>query len=194
MPVEPPPAPPPQAAEPAPPPPLPAEEEAPRAPRDEPLPPPATREEAPAPAPALGEPVVAPKTVKHYEWQSESLFAFDKADLTPAGKTAIDQKIAEYGPVDTIDGVIVTGHADRIGKPAYNQRLSERRAAAVKQYLLSKGISDARITTSGKGSTEPVTGDKCKKLGPATYKNKKLVQCLAPDRRVEIDVKGKTEQ
>ena len=123
---------------------------------------------------------------------NRAMFDFNKAVLKPSGKRAIDKQISEYGPGDTVESVIVTGHTDRIGSVSYNKKLSQRRADAVKKYLLSKGIPATVISTEAKGKSEPVTGDKCRKMGKETFKNKKLVNCLAPDRRVTIDVKGKT--
>jgi OOP family OmpA-OmpF porin len=81
--------------------------------------------------------------------------------------------------------VLVTGHTDRIGTQQYNQRLSERRADAVRDYLVSRGVPKDRIETLGMGKTQPVPGVVC------NQKNlKELIVCLAPNRRVEIEVKG----
>ena len=82
--------------------------------------------------------------------------------------------------------ILVVGHTDRIGSDSYNQKLSERRAAAVKTYLVSKGIEANRVYTEGKGEKQPVTGDKCKGNAPT----KALIQCLQPDRRADIEVIG----
>jgi OOP family OmpA-OmpF porin len=82
--------------------------------------------------------------------------------------------------------IIAVGHADRFGTDAYNQKLSEKRAEAVKAYLVSKGVEPNRVYTEGKGKKQPITkADQCK--GP---KSKKTVDCLQPDRRVEIEVIG----
>ena len=82
--------------------------------------------------------------------------------------------------------VEVSGHTDSIGSDAYNQRLSERRAAAVKTYLVSKGVDANRVYTEGKGETQPVTGNKCDKVGGRAAQ----ISCLQPDRRVEVEVIG----
>ena len=82
--------------------------------------------------------------------------------------------------------IIAVGHTDRFGSDAYNQKLSEKRAAAVKAYLVSKGIEANRIYTEGKGKKNPVTKpDQCP--GP---KSKKTIACLQPDRRVDIELIG----
>ena len=116
---------------------------------------------------------------------ADTLFDFDKAVLKPAGKEALDQVAAKAQGVN-LEVITAVGHTDRIGSKAYNQKLSERRAAAVKTYLVSKGIPANRIYTEGKGLTQPVTkpGD-CK--GP---KSKKVIECLQPDRRVDVELIG----
>jgi len=80
------------------------------------------------------------------------------------------------------------GHADRIGPNQYNEKLSAERAEAVKQYLAQKGIEQQRVRSEGRGENQPVTGDQCK-----GQKGAKLISCLQPDRRVEIEVRGTRE-
>ncbi|WP_126445329.1 outer membrane protein OmpA [Sulfuricystis multivorans] len=144
---------------------------------------------APAPAPAA-KPAPAPKpAAKKVTLAADTLFDFDKAILRPEGKAKLDKLVSDIGTIK-LEVIIAVGHADRIGKDAYNQKLSERRAAAVKDYLVSKGIEANRIYAEGKGEKQPVTGDKCKKMGPENRRNKKLIECLQPDRRVEIEVIG----
>ena len=84
--------------------------------------------------------------------------------------------------------VLVTGHTDRIGSQAYNQKLSERRANAVRDYLVSKGVARDKIETLGMGKTQPVPGVVCNQAYPK--ERKALIECLAPNRRVEVEVKG----
>ena len=81
--------------------------------------------------------------------------------------------------------VLVTGHTDPIGSQAYNQKLSERRADAVRDYLVSKGVPKDKIETLGMGKTQPVPGVVCNMKAM-----KELIACLAPNRRVEVEVKG----
>ena len=93
---------------------------------------------------------------------ADALFDFNKATLRPEGKAKIDEVAAKASQL-VLEVVIAVGHADRIGSAAYNQKLSEKRAAAVKDYMVSKGIPANRIYTEGKGSTQPVTKpDQCK--------------------------------
>lgn len=121
--------------------------------------------------------------------QAETLFDFDKSVLRTDGKKKLDDevvgKMKEYPQVEV---VLVTGHADRIGSDAYNQKLSQRRADAVKDYLVGQGIEVKRLETAAKGEAEPVVScDDVK--GKVSGKNKKLVECLQPNRRVMLEVK-----
>ena len=84
-----------------------------------------------------------------------------------------------------LEVVLVTGHTDRIGTEAYNQKLSERRADAVRDYLVSKGVDKAKIETIGLGEKQPVVQCDQKNL-------KALIECLQPNRRVEVQAKGET--
>ena len=117
---------------------------------------------------------------------SKALFDFDKAVLKPEGKAAIDSEIiTKLSQVQKLELVLVTGHTDPIGTQQYNQKLSERRADAVRDYLVSKGVPKDKIETLGMGKTQPVPGLVCKQKNM-----KELIACYAPDRRVEVEVKG----
>ena len=137
--------------------------------------------EAAKPAAATPKPAAEKITLA-----ADTLFDFDKATLRPAGKQALDDLTAKIKDIK-LEVIIAVGHADRIGSDAYNQKLSEKRAASVKAYLVSKGIEANRVYTEGKGEKQPVTGDKC---GKSEKKTKQLIECLQPDRRVEIEVIG----
>lgn len=116
---------------------------------------------------------------------ADALFDFNKATLRPEGKTKLDDVVAKAGQLN-LEVVIAVGHADRIGSAAYNQKLSEKRAAAVKDYLVAKGIPANRVYTEGKGSKQPVTKpNQCKGA-----KSAKVIACLQPDRRVDIELIG----
>ena len=135
-------------------------------------------------------PVPAPKpAAAKITLAADALFDFDKADLRAEGKTKLDDLVGKAKAVK-LEVVIAVGHADRIGDDKYNQALSERRAAAVKTYLVSKGLEATRVYAEGKGEKQPVSGDKCKNMGAENDKNKKLVECLQADRRVDIEVIG----
>jgi OOP family OmpA-OmpF porin len=124
-----------------------------------------------APAPA------APASVRQsIVIQADALFDFDKSVVRPDGKKSIDEALAKLKGVD-LEMVIATGHTDSVGSDAYNQKLSERRAAAVKDYLVSKGIPASKVTTIGKGESQPVATNK---TAEGRQKN----------RRVDIEFKG----
>lgn len=149
---------------------------------------------APAPAPApMVQPAAAPMpapepvVVKRVNLAADSLFGFDSSVVNARGKTALDQLAAELRGVQ-YDAIQVTGHTDRLGRSAYNQALSTRRASAVTAYLVSSGgIARDKVTATGAGETSPVTkaGD-CRGTAPTAA----LIACLQPDRRVEIEVHG----
>ncbi|HJV28297.1 MAG TPA: OmpA family protein [Aromatoleum sp.] len=143
---------------------------------------------APAPAaPAAATPTAPAPTAKKITLSSKALFGFNKAVLTPQGKAAIDREVlARLREVGPLQQVTVSGHTDRLGSQQYNQVLSERRAKAVKDYLVAKGVPADRIDVIGYGKTQPVPGVKCDdKLG-----RKKLIECLEPHRRVEVEIKA----
>lgn len=150
-----------------------------------PPPPPVAR---PAPPPPPPPPPPAPGLQK-MTLAATALFDFDKAVLKPEGKTAIDAEVlSKINQVSKLELVLVTGHTDRIGTQAYNQKLSERRADAVRDYLVSKGVAKDKIETLGMGKTQPVPGVVCNQ--PYPKERKALIACLAPNRRVEVEVKG----
>jgi OOP family OmpA-OmpF porin len=136
---------------------------------------------APAAAPAAPKPAAKKVTLA-----ADALFDFDKAVLRPEGKAKLDKLVDDMKAIK-LEVIIAVGHADRLGKDAYNQKLSERRAAAVKDYLVGKGVEANRVYAEGKGEKQPVTAGKC---GNSEKRTKQLVECLQPDRRVDIEVIG----
>jgi len=130
-----------------------------------------------APAAPAAPARAAPSSVRQaVVIQADALFDFDKSVLRPDGRKSIDDALAKIRATD-IEMVIATGHTDSVGSDAYNQKLSERRAAAVKDYLVSKGIAASKITTIGKGESQPVATNK---TAEGRQKN----------RRVDIEFKG----
>jgi OmpA-OmpF porin, OOP family len=117
------------------------------------------------------------------------LFAFDEARLRHTETSKLDE-LARLPIRKDVDRLYAIGHADRIGDYTYNVKLSERRAEAVRAYLQSKGIAAEVVRIEAKGEMNADTGDTCKSLGPEHEQNLKLIECLQPDRRVEITGTG----
>ena len=109
-------------------------------------------------------------------YAADAFFDFDKSVLKPAGRASLDDLVAKIQGVN-VETIISTGHTDSIGTDAYNQRLSLRRANAVKAYLVSKGVPADRIVVEGKGETQPVASNSTR-------------EGRAKNRRVEIEVVG----
>jgi OOP family OmpA-OmpF porin len=152
-----------------------------------PPPPPVAK---PAPPPPAPKPVAKPEPKKPavLTVTSTGLFEFNQATLTPEARTRLDSEVvAKARDFGDVSHVQIDGHADRLGSPQYNQRLSERRAETVRAYLVSKGFDTSRMETIGFGKTNPVKS--CPgQLTPKT--RKELIACLAPNRRVAVEVKG----
>lgn len=146
---------------------------------------------APEPAPVVVAPPPpvpppAPAPPMKVTFSADSLFDFDKANLKPAGKQQLDKFAADLKGVK-YDAVAVTGHTDRIGAQGYNLKLSARRADAVKDYLVAAGIPAGAIAAKGVNGADPVTkAEDCKGSKPTA----RLIVCLQPDRRVEVEVAG----
>ena len=113
--------------------------------------------------------------------QADTLFAFDSADLTDKGKLVLDDMLGQVSAASLQrQNLLIRGYTDLIGEEAYNVGLSERRAAAVRDYFVSKGVAPSYISTEGLGEANPVV-DCSGKRGAG------LIDCLAPNRRTEIE-------
>lgn len=147
---------------------------------------------APAPAPEPTPIVAAPPrpVLEKVTLSSDVLFQFGKATLRPEGQQKLDELAGRIGDAQ-VEEIVAVGHADRIASEDYNQKLSEERANAVKIYLVDKGMTPEIVKAEGKGESQPVT--ECRKMGAERASNRKLVDCLQPDRRVEIEVFGTRE-
>ncbi len=139
---------------------------------------------APAPAPAAAPPAppppppaAAPKpTSEKVTYAADTFFDFDKYALKPEGKAKLDDLIGKMAGMN-LEVIIAVGHTDWIGTEEYNQKLSERRANAVKEYLVSKGVEKNRVYTEGKGELQPIASNK-------------TAEGRAKNRRVEIEMVG----
>lgn len=148
---------------------------------------------APAPAPAARptpppapRPEPEPPRLMEVTLQASALFDFDRSEIKPAGRQELDQLVRDINALD-YDVVLVTGHTDRIGSREYNLDLSQRRADAVRTYLVNAGVPAARITARGVNGDDPVTRpDQCRNTGSAANQ----IACLEPDRRVVVIVTG----
>ncbi|MBR7798684.1 OmpA family protein [Undibacterium fentianense] len=140
-------------------------------------------EPAPAPAPVVeptpvAPPPPAPKFEK-YTLSATELFAFDSAVLA-AAQPKLDEISKSLKDSPSVNNVTISGFTDRLGSDKYNLKLSEKRANAVRDYLINSGIAASRLNAVGKGESNPVV----------TCTNKKrvdLIKCLEPNRRVEIE-------
>jgi OOP family OmpA-OmpF porin len=157
-----------------------------------PPPPPAPPKVQPAPPPPpvakaepKPEPKPEPKKPAVVNLASTELFEFNKAVLTDEARKKLDAEvIAKLRDLGDVRYIIVNGHADRLGSNEYNQRLSEKRAEAVRAYLVSKGVDQSKVETLGFGKTLPV------KSCPDQKERKNLIECLSPNRRVVVEVQG----
>ena len=132
---------------------------------------------ATAPAPkATPAPAPAPVASSKVTYAADAFFDFDKSVLKPEGKAKLDDLVSKVKGIN-LEVIIAVGHTDSVGTDAYNQKLSVRRAEAVKAYLVSKGIEKNRVYTEGKGKKQPVADNKTK-------------EGRAKNRRVEIEVVG----
>lgn len=133
---------------------------------------PAAAAPAPAPAPAAA---AAPSTEK-VTFEADTFFDFDKFTLKAAGKAKLEDLVSKLTGTD-IEVVVATGHTDSVGTEGYNQKLSMRRANAVKAFLVSKGVPADRVFTEGKGESKPVASNKTS-------------EGRAQNRRVDVEVVG----
>ncbi|HET7671449.1 MAG TPA: OmpA family protein [Burkholderiales bacterium] len=142
-------------------------------PAPKPAPPPVVAAPVPAPAPAPAPVRAKPQSIT---LGADASFDSGKADLKPEGRAKLDELASQLRGV-SFDQIAVTGHTDNVGSAAINQRLSERRADAVKNYLASRGVDANKIRTSGRGLSAPVADNK-------------TAQGRARNRRVEVEISG----
>ena len=132
--------------------------------------------EAPAPMPAPAPAPAPMPTSEKVSFAAEALFDFDKSVVKPAGRAALDDLLMKLQGMNT-EVMVTVGHTDSVGSDAYNQKLSQRRAEAVKAYIVSKGVDASRVYTEGKGESQPVADNK-------------TAEGRAKNRRVTVEVVG----
>lgn len=136
-------------------------------------------------------PLAAPEpprpVIQKFTLSADVLFEFDKAQLRDQGRSKLDE-VAEASRDARVEEVVAIGYADPIGNEKYNERLSAERAAAVREYLVQKGVEPERINSEGRGETQEFTQGQCEKL-----KGAKLIRCLEPNRRVDVEFLGSRE-
>lgn len=143
----------------------------------------------PMPPPPAPPAPAAPLVPVRVHFSADALFGFDQATLRPEGGRELDAFAGQLRDIE-YDRVRVTGHTDRLGATAYNERLSRQRADAVNAQLVRAGIPAGKLASSGAGETAPVTAaGACKGEQPTTA----LRACLQPDRRVEVEVDGQRQ-
>jgi OmpA-OmpF porin, OOP family len=131
--------------------------------------------------------IVKDAEVERIVLATDTLFKFSKStlnDLLPSGKQILETFAQDLRKHRAIERILITGHTDRLGAPAYNLKLSEARAAAIAQYLVEKGFSQVMIQVAGAGESDPLIT--CR----GAQATSELQACLQPNRRVEIRVKA----
>ena len=135
----------------------------------------------PAPAPAPAPALICEEKLDTVTIDAAKLFGFDKAAIGDEGKAELNAAADKIKANPEITNVIVTGHTDLLGSFEYNQKLSERRAKQVAEYLASQGVNSSIITSTGRGESSPVVS--CEGVKP----RKALIECLQPNRRVTVE-------
>ncbi|MBS7455830.1 OmpA family protein [Coralloluteibacterium stylophorae] len=139
------------------------------------------RELPPEPAPAPAPPVAQASSVR---LSADALFAFGRADITDDGAEAeqtLAALAARLATAERVESVQVLGYTDRIGSDSYNEELSRQRAEAVRAFLVERGIAADVIAAEGRGKADAIVD--CPDL-----RGRALIDCLAPNRRVEINI------
>ncbi|MXP56143.1 porin OmpA [Pantoea sp. Mhis] len=124
---------------------------------------------------------------KHFNSRSDILFKFNNTTLSMKGKQTLEKVYNQFKTMDSKNvHIMIVGFSDRIGSKIYNQKLSKKRSQSVVNYLISKGVPYKNISSSSQGKINPVTGHICDNIKSRNV----LIKCLAPDRRVEINMQG----
>lgn len=141
---------------------------------------PAQKVDITKPTAVIAQAASTPPLVKKVSYSADTFFDFDKSILKPEGKQALDS-LMTYISTISLEVVIAVGHTDAVGTDAYNLRLGERRAMAVKSYLISKGLPATKVYVESKGERQPIADNRTR-------------EGRAKNRRVEIEVVGTAKQ
>ena len=118
---------------------------------------------------------------------ADTLFDLNSAKVKPEGVKMLNELVARMSGLN-VDVVMATGYTDVTGPASFNQTLSERRAEAVKSYMVAQGVPADKIQSEGKGPADPVVT--CSDEGPRAD----VIACLAPNRRAVVEVVGTRAQ
>jgi OOP family OmpA-OmpF porin len=142
----------------------------------------ATKTASTTPPAAPVEIAAVEPVMRKIELKADALFAFDSASLTDNGRSQLNAVLDQLPDASTLQDkhITITGHTDRIGADSYNQKLSEQRAHAVRDYLVSRGLSQDIVDVKGLGSAQPV-------VSCGQERGNALIKCLAPNRRTTIE-------
>ena len=144
----------------------------------------------PAPAPVAHKVIPAPAPHVVIEKEARTIyFDFNKAAITKESAEKLDNLATTLKSDSQVKQARIVGYADRIGTPSYNEKLSKKRAEAIREYLIGKGFIKASVAdTRWFGESNPIT--ECAN----TLKHSELVKCLGKDRRVELEIDYQTEE
>lgn len=133
----------------------------------------------PPASPVQPQPAKTVTQLAKVTYAAKSLFDFDRSVIKPEGQAELNQLVAKLKAV-TVEVVIVVGHTDSVGTDAYNLKLGQRRAEAVKRYLTSQGVEASRVYSDSKGESQPVASNK-------------TAQGRSENRRVVVEVYGSSK-
>lgn len=121
----------------------------------------------------------ASRTMQPYNLATDTYFGFGKAALDKNGKAKLDLLVGEM-PGKHNPRIHITGYADRLGDARSNLRLAQRRAEAVRDYLISRGVDPGLIDVTALGAHDPI-------VNCAGRTGEALVRCLGPNRRTVVE-------
>ncbi len=125
----------------------------------------------------VAPPPPAQPTIQKLTLSADAFFDFNKSNLKPAGKASLNKLVSDLSQVQQVNYIDVVGHTDSVGSDSYNQRLSEKRSASVREYLVQQGVNPSIVRTAGQGERQPVASND-------------TAEGRAQNRRVEITIEA----